>query len=182
MQAELLRLTNPMLSSGRQIVLSSDRPPNEIAALDERLIQRFAGGLVIDISAPDYETRVAILRRQAVERAADISSAVIELVASLSLNSVRELIGALNRLIAFQSVSETPLDAAQAQLVLGHLAEAAPVGAGHTSGAIRPPRPSGGAATDEFGAFLTEVETAVAQQVEAWRSRVAEAILLWEGE
>src|SRR4029450_962198 len=94
MQAELLRLTTTMLSSGRQIVLSSDRPPNEIEALDERLIQRFAGGLVIDISAPDFETRVAILRRQAEERKAQVDASVIETVAQLPLGSVRELIGA----------------------------------------------------------------------------------------
>ncbi len=121
MQAELLRLTNTMLSSGRQIVLSSDRPPNEIEALDERLIQRFAGGLVIDISAPDFETRVAILRRQAEERKAQVDASVIETVAQLPLGSVRELIGALNRLIAFQAVSDKPLDPQQARAVLGRV-------------------------------------------------------------
>ncbi|MGH7535318.1 MAG: DnaA ATPase domain-containing protein, partial [Gemmatimonadales bacterium] len=70
MQAELLRLTDALQTANRQIVLTSDRPPGEIEALDERLIRRFAGGLVIDVSAPDYETRVAILRRKAEERRA----------------------------------------------------------------------------------------------------------------
>jgi chromosomal replication initiation ATPase DnaA len=186
MQAELLRLTNTMLSSGRQIVLSSDRPPNEIEALDERLIQRFAGGLVIDISAPDYETRVAILRRQAEERRADFGPGVIETVASLSINSIRELIGALNRLIAFQAVSDTPLDATQARVVLG---KAAPVTMrGATAGALADAAVPGGetsradAAPDEFGSFLSEIVTTVTQQVDAWRARAAEAILRWEGE
>ena len=72
MQAELLRLTDALQTANRQIVLTSDRPPAEIEALDERLIRRFAGGLVIDVAAPDYETRVAILRRKAEERRAGV--------------------------------------------------------------------------------------------------------------
>jgi chromosomal replication initiation ATPase DnaA len=179
MQAELLRLTNTMLSSGRQIVLSSDRPPNEIEALDERLIQRFAGGLVIDVSAPDFETRVAILRRQADERGAEFAPEVIEAVAQLSITSVRELIGAFNRLIAYQAVSDVPLDAAQARIVLGKFVS---VGArqGGVAAAKEPAKREEPA--DEFGTFLSEIASTVAQQVEAWRSRVAEAILRWEGE
>src|SRR5947207_3001277 len=68
MQSELLRLTEALQVGGHQIVLTSDRPPPEIADLDERLISRLSGGLVVDIGAPDYETRVAILRRKAEER------------------------------------------------------------------------------------------------------------------
>ena len=207
MQAELLRLTNTMLSSGRQMVLSSDRPPNEIEALDERLIQRFAGGLVIDVSAPDFETRVAILRRQAEERRARFDPSVIEMVASLPIASVRELIGALNRLIAYQAVSDTPLDAIKARQMLGpgpavvgrgrvvETADVAPaekvVGAdSRREVAARPPVDEPDVAPveapvepgDEFGSFLSEIVSAVSQQVEPWRVRVNEAILRWDGE
>ena len=201
MQAELLRLTNTMLSSGRQIVLSSDRPPNEIEALDERLIQRFAGGLVIDISAPDFETRVAILRRQAEERKAQVDPSVIETVAQLPLGSVRELIGALNRLIAFQAVSDKPLDPQQARAVLGRVgvvkqpspapAEGPPVPLNHANleshlprepEAVPPPEEEPVLSGDEFGSFLSEIQSAVARQVEPWRVRVNEAILFWDGE
>jgi chromosomal replication initiator protein DnaA len=201
MQAELLRLTNTMLSSGRQIVLSSDRPPNEIEALDERLIQRFAGGLVIDISAPDFETRVAILRRQAEERKAQVDASVIETVAQLPLGSVRELIGALNRLIAFQAVSDKPLDPQQARAVLGRVgvvkqpslapAEGPPVPLNHANleshlprepEAVPPPEEEPVLSGDEFGSFLSEIQSAVARQVEPWRVRVNEAILFWDGE
>lgn len=193
MQAELFRLTNSMLTSGRQIVLSSDRPPNEIEALDERLIQRFAGGLVIDISAPDYETRVAILRRQAEERKAEFDQSVIEAVASLPIGSVRELIGAFNRLIAFQAVRDSPLTSAEARAVLAKTmpatARAAPEVAASSPETIAviedsaPPAviaPVGGG--DEFGSFLSEISSAVARQVESWRGRVAEAIVRWQGE
>src|SRR3989454_6113687 len=68
MQSELLRLTEALQTAGRQIVLTSDRPPPQIADLDERLISRLSGGLVVDIGVPDYETRVAILRRKSEER------------------------------------------------------------------------------------------------------------------
>lgn len=194
MQAELLRLTNTMLSSGRQIVLSSDRPPNEIAALDERLIQRFAGGLVIDISAPDYETRVAILRRQAEERKASFDTSVLEAVATLPIGSIRELIGAFNRLIAYQAVQPAPISSAEARQVLARsmplsaraVAAAVPetatvVGAGDIALEEEPP-PTASPGGDEFGAFLSEISSAVARQVEAWRGRVAEAIIRWQAE
>nr|MBA3554964.1 ATP-binding protein [Gemmatimonadales bacterium] len=118
MQAELLRLTDALQTANRQIVLTSDRPPAEIEALDERLIRRFAGGLIIDVSAPDYETRVAILRRKAEERRATFAEGVLEAIAGLGIDNVRELLGALNRLIAFQAV-EGPVSADRARGLIG---------------------------------------------------------------
>ncbi|HEY6808593.1 MAG TPA: DnaA/Hda family protein, partial [Gemmatimonadales bacterium] len=81
MQSELLRLTEALQAAGHQVVLTSDRPPAEIADLDERLISRFSGGLVVDMGMPDYETRVAILRRKAEERGATFQPGVLETVA-----------------------------------------------------------------------------------------------------
>ena len=196
MQTELLRLTNAMLTSGRQIVLSSDRPPAEIEALDDRLIQRFAGGLVIDISAPDYETRVAILRRHAAERKATFDPSVIEAVAGLPIPSIRELIGALNRLVAFQAVNDSPLTSAQARLVLARTMPTSVRGPGPTESVVRadgapeleadretqPPPAEAAVAGDEFGSFLSEITNALARQVEAWRGHVAEAVMRWQGE
>ena len=168
MQSELLRLTDALQSANRQIVLTSDRPPSEIEALDERLIRRFAGGLVIDVASPDYETRVAILRRKAEERRATFGGGVLEAVASLAIDNVRELLGALNRLVAFQAVSDTPLQPAQARALAGgsDAVDAAPD--------QQPP--------DEFGDFLSDISATVAQQVDSWRTKVAGAILRWEGE
>ena len=178
-QAELLRLVDQMTTAGRQIVMSSDRPPSEIEALDERLIQRFAGGLVIDISAPDLETRIAILRRQAEERNQKIDPGVLEVVATLIDGNVRELIGGLNRLIAWQSVSDKPIDPDTAREVLGGGPAPRAGGTGVTPAiAVEPAAPAPG----EFDSFLSDITTTVNAQVEAWRTRVGEAIMRWEGE
>jgi chromosomal replication initiator protein DnaA len=187
MQSELLRLTDTLQSANRQIVLTSDRPPSEIEALDERLIRRFAGGLVIDVSAPDYETRVAILRRKAEERRATFVEGVLEAVASLPIDNVRELLGALNRLVAFQAVSEAPLLPAQARALAGGDNAPNKPGSAEASGpsAVAAPAPGSsdpGLAADEFSDFLSEVSATVSQQVDSWRRKVAAAILHWEGE
>ena len=175
MQAELLRLTEARQAKGRQIVLTCDRPPAEIAALDERLISRFSGGLVVDMGVPDYETRVAILRRKAEERRATFQPGVLETVAAAEFVNVRELMGALNRLIAYQAVNETPINAEAAKQVLGLTAAPAPTGA-------RAAASGGGGSGDEFAQFVSDVTVTVGKAVEAWRARVAEAILRWEGE
>jgi chromosomal replication initiator protein len=171
MQSELLRLSDALQTANRQIVLTSDRPPAEIEALDERLIRRFAGGLVIDVSAPDYETRVAILRRKAEERRASFGQGVLEAVGSLAIDNVRELLGALNRLIAFQAVSDAPLKPEQARALAAGLKITEEAPASDLAGGV-----------DEFGDFLSEVSATVAQQVDSWRTKVAAAILRWEGE
>ena len=171
MQAELLRLTEALQSEGHQIVLTCDRPPPEIASLDERLISRFSGGLVVDMGVPDYETRVAILRRKAEERGATFQPGVMETVASAEFANVRELMGALNRLIAYQAVNETPINAEAAKQVLGLSAAPAPASAKAPA-----------ASADEFAQFVSDVTVTVGKAVEAWRARVAEAILRWEGE
>ena len=176
MQAELLRLTEALQQSGHQIVLASDRPPAEIADLDERLISRFSGGLVVDMGVPDYETRVAILRRKAEERGSKFQPGVLETVAKVEYPNVRELMGALNRLVAFQAVNDTPMNAEAASKVLG-------IPTAASSAAASPAAASSAAASqDEFSQFLTDVTVTVGKAVEAWRARVTEAVMRWEGE
>ncbi len=173
MQSELLRLTEALQVAGHQIVLTSDRPPPEIADLDERLISRLSGGLVVDMGLPDYETRVAILRRKAEERGVRFQPGVLETVAQAEFGNVRELMGALNRLVAFQAVNDTSINAETVKQILG-LAPAA--------AAAAEPAPAPRAAGDEFGEFLADVTVTVGKAVEAWRARVGEAVLRWEGE
>jgi chromosomal replication initiator protein len=176
MQSELLRLTEALQTAARQIVLTSDRPPAEIADLDERLISRLSGGLVVDMGVPDYETRVAILRRKAEERGAAFEPGVLETVAAAEFANVRELMGALNRLVAFQAVNDASVNAETAKQILG-LTAAAP-----SAPPTPPGRPAPAAASDEFGAFLADVTVTVGKAVETWRARIAEAVLRWEGE
>lgn len=190
-QAELLRIIDGMQTAGRQIVLTSDRPPAEIEALDERLIRRFAGGLVIDIAAPDYETKVAILRRKAEERRAMFEPGVLEAVAKLSIDNVRELVGALNRLVAHQAAGErvspdlAPTLLGQGSGATGRSAD------GHEGGTVSTGSGSGGVVetedpalppADEFGDFISEISATLSQQIESWRGKVAAAILRWGGE
>ena len=174
MQAELLRLTEALQQAGHQIVLASDRPPAEIADLDARLISRFSGGLVVDMGIPDYETRVAILRRKAEERGAKFQPGVLEAVAKSEFPNVRELMGALNRLIAYQAVNDAPVNAEAALKVLGVAAD--------LPAAVSSASPAAAASADEFSQFLSDVTVTVGKAVEAWRARVAEAVMRWEGE
>jgi chromosomal replication initiator protein len=169
-QSELLRLLNSLQGSGRQIVMTSDRPPTEIADLDERLVTRFAGGLTVDIGPPDYETRVAILRTRCEERGIQLKAGVAEELARIEFVNVRELQGALNRLIAHQALGEGQVEAAQVWSLLG------------LAGTRRPTPVAPSAARNEFASFLSDVASVVAQQVEGWRVRLGEAIAYWNGE
>jgi len=182
MQAELLRLSERMQAAGRQVVLSSDRPPAEIEELDERLITRLSGGLLVDLAPPDFETRLAILRRKADERGMKYAAGVLETVAEIGASSVRELVGLVNRLSAFQAVSESPLTPEGARALLVDSEDAPPVvrtapAAEDDSTATHP-----AAAPDEFSAFLSAVTRTVAQSIDAWRSTVGEQVVRWQGE
>jgi len=177
-QSELMRLLNALQSSGRQIVMTSDRPPSEIADVDERLLSRLGGGLIVDIGVPDFETTVAILRGKAEEKEVSFSPGVIEELARLDFTSVRELHGAMNRLVAQQSL-DGMLTPAQVRMVLG-------VATGTEASTPEPepePEPMLAAApADEFFSFITNIATTVAAQIEPWKVRVGETVAYWAGE
>lgn len=189
MQSELLRLSEAMQARGRQLVLTSDRPPAEIRELDDRLITRLSGGLLVDVAPPDFETRLAILRRKAEERGVVMAPGVLEAVAEISAANVRELIGLGNRLIAFQAVGESPLTPEGARaLLIGEVPAGGP--GGPAGGPAVPPAPaptpapqeSAVSPADDFSSFLSLVSQSVARQLEAWKSRVGEAIVRWQGQ
>jgi chromosomal replication initiator protein len=120
-QEEFFHTFNAVHEDGHQIVLSSDRPPKAIAQLEERLRSRFEGGLLADLTAPDLETRIAILRSKSEEGGVPISPDVIEFVARKIVSNIRELEGALNRIVAYASMGALPITIELAQAVLSNV-------------------------------------------------------------
>lgn len=103
-QEELFHTFNTLYDQGKQIIFSSDRPPKAIPAIEERLRSRFEGGMIADIGHPDFETRLAILKTKAQELAAEFEEEIYEYIASHVQRNIRELEGALNRVIAFRNL------------------------------------------------------------------------------
>lgn len=118
LQEEVLRVYDDLSNGGKQMVFASDRPPKAIAQLDERLVSRFESGLVANIQAPDLETRVQILRQRAQDAHLTVDTSVLTYIANLVEDNVRELSGALNRVVAFSSLMGRPITADLAKEVL----------------------------------------------------------------
>lgn len=108
-QDEFFHTFNELHTAKKQIVLSSDRSPKELDNIDERIVSRFEWGLVTDIQQPDYETRIAILKKKAEQRRIPINDDVISFIAENIPSNIRELEGALNRVIANSSLSREPI-------------------------------------------------------------------------
>jgi chromosomal replication initiator protein len=120
-QEELFHTFNALYETGRQIVLTSDRGPDHIATLEDRLRTRFKWGLITDIQPPDLETRLAILRKKAERETTPVPHEVLAFIAEAITDNIRELEGALTRVSAFAALTKEPLSAEMAQRVLGDL-------------------------------------------------------------
>lgn len=121
-QEEFFHTFNYLHAGGRQVVLSSDRPPKALATLDDRLRSRFEGGLQTDISQPDFETRVAILQSKANRMNAAVDYSVLMMMAERVDTNIRELEGVLNRLIIQARLMNSPLNLHLATSILDNLA------------------------------------------------------------
>ncbi len=114
-QEEFFNTFNTLHNAGKQIVISSDRPPKEIKALEERLSSRFEWGLVADIQVPDLETRTAILRNRAQNKHVEIGDDIINYIAENIVDNIRKLEGSLNRVIAYATIRRLPITMALAK-------------------------------------------------------------------
>lgn len=121
-QEEFFHTFNALQSAGKQIVISSDRPPKAILTLSDRLRSRFEGGLIADVQPPDLETRTAILRAKGDSQEVMIPSEVFDYVARKVQSNIRELEGALNRIIAFATLNHKPPTVEVAALALNDMA------------------------------------------------------------
>ncbi len=117
-QEEFFHTFNELSSQNKQIVLTSDRPPKEIATLEERLRTRFEGGLIADIQPPDLETKIAILKRKALERKCPMPDDVLEFLANDSGHDVRTLEGRLTKVLFASKLHEEPISLGLAKLAL----------------------------------------------------------------
>jgi chromosomal replication initiator protein len=120
-QEEFFHTFNDLFESGRQIFLASDRPANEIERLENRLISRFQWGLVTDIQAPDYETRVAILRNKAAVMKIDLDDGIMDFLAERVSRNVRRMEGALTRIAGYDNLIDRKLDLSAVERLLSDL-------------------------------------------------------------
>ena len=117
-QEQFFHTFNALYHSGKQIILTSDRPPKEIKGLEERLLSRFSWGLVTDLQAPDLENRTAILLKKLSVEGTKLPDEVLTYIADRVTSNIRELEGALIRLLAYSSVKKVPIDLEMTQKVL----------------------------------------------------------------
>lgn len=119
-QEEFFHTFNVLHSANKQIVLSSDKPPKEMETLEERFRSRFEWGLIADLQSPDYETKVAILLKNAENYEKKIDNAIFQYIATNIQSNIRELEGAFNKIIAFSKINKIPLD----ELTMEHAQDA----------------------------------------------------------
>jgi chromosomal replication initiation ATPase DnaA len=163
-QEMLLKTLDQLTAAGGQIVLASDRPPADINGLDARLLSRFSGGLIVDLGAPEYETRVAIVNRKSEERGQTLEPGVAEAVAKAPLKNVRELGGVLNKIFATQDLEERRVSIDEVGALMAEQDKATALSS----------------SSDEFGSFLNDlassVASAVEEQEEPWIKAIRETI------
>ena len=152
-QEEFFHTFNTLHNANKQIVLSCDRPPKQLVTLEDRLRNRFEWGLITDVQPPELETRIAILRKKAVQEQLNAPPEVLEFIASRISRNIRELEGALIRVTAFASLNRQPVDLQLTEIVLKDLIpggeDSAPEITGDRDHGGRP-RPTSGSTVDDL--------------------------------
>lgn len=117
-QEEFFHTFNTLRDAGKQIILTSDKPPKDMETLEERLRSRFEWGLIVDIQPPDYETRMAILKKNAENYSKDINDDVLNYIAENIKSNIRELEGAFNKIVAFSKLNKVDITLSHAEEAL----------------------------------------------------------------
>lgn len=120
-QEEFFHTFNTLHESGKQIIISSDRPPKDIPLLEDRLKSRFEWGLIADISIPDYETRLAILRKKAQTDNIIVDDVILSTIATRVASNIRELEGVFNKLVAFSTLANGPITIEMAEKAINDI-------------------------------------------------------------
>lgn len=173
-QEDLFHLIDELLMAGSQVVLACDVPPPEMGGIDDRLLSRFSGGLVVDIDRPNLQTRRSILRHRLSEVGADLKPEVLDVIARVALHNVRQLKGALNRVLALQNSEGRDIEEDEVNRLLSDLVAESDL----------PWWGEEGGDESEFNEFLSDVSHAVEDAVRSprWQEDLARAILRWESE
>ena len=122
-EEEFFHTFNTLHENSKQIIISSDRPPKAIPTLEGRLRSRFEGGMIVDVSFPDYETRLAIIKTKLQERTASLEDKIIDLIAKKAQRNIREIEGILNKLIFYQSTYKQALNLSMAEKIITEVTE-----------------------------------------------------------
>jgi chromosomal replication initiator protein len=166
-EEEFFHTFNALYETGSQLVLTSDRLPRDMQALEQRLCERFESGLVTDIASPDFSTRMTILRKRAQHAGMDdIDEASLELIADHVRDNVRALEGALTRVIAYHSLTEKPITPDLAREVLKRLYPGLPASAPLVSDIQR-------ATAEAFGLSVEELVSSSRSAAVAWPRQLA---------
>jgi chromosomal replication initiator protein len=172
-QEEFFHTFNTLYEAGKQIVVSSDRPPKEIPTLEERLRSRFEWGLTADVQAPDFETRTAILKKKAELSELSVSDELLSYIASKVMSNIRELEGALIRVVAFASLNASEITASLVDHVLTDFFD--PKKAGKSSLSIDLIKKAAAeyysVRIDDMSAKIRTKEIAIARQVAMYLAR-----------
>ena len=122
-EEEFFHTFNALYEQNKQIIISSDRPPQAIPTLEERLRSRFEGGMIADIGIPDYETRMAIIKTKLQERGAIVEDQIVDLIAKRFQRNIREIEGVLNKMMFYQSSYQKPMTSAVAEKMINDAIE-----------------------------------------------------------
>lgn len=120
-QEEFFHIFNVLQQQGRQIVIASDKAPDRLGMLEQRLVSRFASGIVVDLKPPEWETRMTILRYLVKQEGGNVSDEILSMIATRVADDIRKMTGALRKIIAFSRLEEDKISVEDAQRILIHL-------------------------------------------------------------